>query len=216
MALKFIGVKRRLRRGTRRMGRKKYFGPTGWGWNEINISNTFTDIDNDRTGAQLVVSGGAFDEDINTSFGGSNNRQVVMRRIIAQFFGAVQLGDAELYPYLAWDVALVKVAGNGAIDANVAAGLTMETIQTDTRHRVLAHSRTWFGTVPGTLTPAESEQFYSTVSSTNLVQFDISPNVSFTENDSLQVVVCQAESELYIDQDSISLQGFVKYFGQQK
>lgn len=216
MAINFVGVKRRLRR-RKLVRRKRYFGPNGWGWVEVNASNSFTDIDNNRNSADFMVEGSDFKGDVTgIDFGGANNKQLVVRRLIVQLFGSVQLGDPELYPFIAWDIALVKTQGTGVLGGGAAPGLTLDSIQTDSRHRVLMHRRVWFGSVPGQLTPAEGEQMYGTVASDNRVDFDIRPNVPLGENETIQLFVGQSPSELYLDGDTVLVQGFCKYFAQQK
>lgn len=219
MAIKFVGVRRRLRKRTLRK-RKQYFGPNGWWWSEVNMSNTFTEIDNSRSTSQILCAGGSFSGDItpasNAEFGDFNNKQLVIRRIVAQLFVSAVFPDADLYPFASMDVAIFKKEQTTIFPVGGTANPDLQFVQCESNGRVLCHERLWVGGVPGLYTPTGDEVPYASVMSTNLVNFDYKPNLPLATEESLQIFLGQNDAELYTDGTDFLVQGFVKLFLQQK
>lgn len=210
--MKVIRVQRRLRRGVRRPTRK-YNGQRGWNWIEIEFTNQFTNVDNMALTAQTVATGQEFNTPVGTSaVGGSENKTVVFRRIIGQFFLTAIPAEEGQFPFTAYDVALVKWEALEVLQSPQ----FLLGVQMATNNRVLWHQRVWAGHVPGTYEPLETEVPFSTVSASNVVRFDIKPNVPLAEGESLGMVLSQAGSELYTDTQSAILAGFVKSYVQIK
>lgn len=215
MAIKFIGVRRNLRKG-RLTRRKKYFGQKGWNWQEPILSNTFTNIDNIPSNGLQLIAGSDFNTPTTTSaVGGGSNNTVVVRAIHMQAQVSVVLPELGLYPYVAYDVGLVKFEAGTADLTNLTTDL--QGIQLSSSNRVFFHRRVWAAAQPAFVDDTENGIPYSADPASSFLDVSIRRlNMPLSETEQLGIVLSQCDSELYTDGTEALLTGYVKSYVQIK
>lgn len=215
MAIKFIGVRRNLKKG-RFTRRKKYFGQKGWNWQEPIVSNTFSNIDNVPANGVQLLFGADFNTPVQTSsVGGSNNNTVVIRAMHLQAQVSVVLPELGLYPYVAYDVGLVKFETGTADISSLAVDL--QGIQLTTSNRVFFHKRVWAAAQPAFVDDSENGIPYSADAASSFLDISIRRlNMPLGETEQVGIVLSQCDSELYTDGTEALLTGYVKSYVQIK
>lgn len=217
MAIKVYGVRKRWRRMTRRKAYlPKYSGQKGWNWQEVIVSNSFTEIDNVPAGVDSVIDGATFETALGSSaVGGQGDKTVVIRALHMQAQVSIVQPDPELYPLVAYDVGLVKFE-TSTLGSTLP--LSLQGIQTATNNRVFFHQRVWAAAQPGVFDNGEGitgpfgvnpASAFVNVSLTKL-------NLPLAADEAMGLVLSQCGSELYTDGQDALLTGYVKMFVQVK
>lgn len=215
MAIKFIPVRRNLKRG-RFTRRRKYFGQKGWNWQEPILSNSFATIDNVVANGLDLLVGADFSTPVQgTAVQGGTNNTVVIRAMHLQLQVAVTLPELGLYPLVGYDVGLVKFEAGTASIADLAVDL--QAIQLTTSNRLFWHRRVWAAAQPGFVDDAEDGIPYAVDPASSFIDVSIRRlNMPLSETEKIGLVLSQVDSELYTDGTDALLTGYVKSYVQVK
>lgn len=219
MFTKVVGVRRRLtRRRLRRAVRlPKYTGQKGWNWTEIEISNSFTNVDNVIANGADIAQGGDFDVlNVPTKIGSADAKLAVYRSVRIQGQVSVQTTDPERYPYVAYDVGLVKFDDDTDVTVANFEAPRIRSICLATDNRLIWHQRVWAARQAALADSESTDSAYGTGVLSSLIDVQLKPNVPLGEKESLALVLSQVDSELYSDGDAALFTGYVKSWVQLK
>lgn len=215
--MKFIpvNVRRSFRRGRRRARTSSFRGPSGWTWDEINLANSRTTVDNQQTAAIQILSGETFA--IQSQI--EQQKPVIIKRCIGQLFGQATRAEGFTVPWQVWDVCFALCEFDNVF-VGTPEGFSVQSLQglqAAESFRILWHRRVCLGI--GIASVATEEGLFapaSIVSFDNQVDFDITMKFPIKQNESLVFCVAQAGSELYADGDSGLFQGYIRTVAQEK
>lgn len=211
-----VRVRKRFTRARRRriLPANRFTGEGGQIWVDINMENTFTNVDNIASNWFPIIAGTDFDNDSLTG--------VVKTVRIKRWFGAMRgfgAFDENLFPYVDYDIGLVLAAqGLPTTSASQLQDLVRDpSSAVGATFRLLQHKRITVCNQAVVLPTTETE--YEAVVpkiAEDRWNYDVDNGIHLNTEQALYMVVSQCESELYTNEMSSLFQGYVRAFVQLK